>query len=121
MSNKSSHFQDTAINEDGIIRLIALDPSPDVDSTVKCLLFQKSLQECVYDIAASYTALSYVWNDRSKLKDIYVDGRVFPVMISLGQALRHLRDARRTLYVWTDAISIDQSRYDYFEIAPLAP
>jgi hypothetical protein len=103
-----------------VIRLIALDPSPDIDSIVTCSLFHKSLQECVYDIAASYTALSYVWGDPTVLKDIHVDSKVFPVTISLEQALRHLRDATRVLHVWADAICIDQSSYDYFEIFPLS-
>ncbi|KAF1979881.1 AAA-domain-containing protein, partial [Bimuria novae-zelandiae CBS 107.79] len=60
-----------------------------------------------------YIALSYVWGDPRKTREIYVNGHRFGVGENLYLALRKLQSsfevAERRLKVWIDAICINQN------------
>ncbi|KUJ09183.1 HET-domain-containing protein [Mollisia scopiformis] len=90
------------------IRLIGLQPSPDKEAKVRCKIVHTTLSACGYDIIDHYTALSYVWGNASKTVKIEVEGRDLDVTVNLDSALRHMRDAVRSRWVWADAICINQ-------------
>ncbi|KAJ4303231.1 hypothetical protein N0V90_002124 [Kalmusia sp. IMI 367209] len=60
-----------------------------------------------------YIALSYVWGDPQKSREIYVNGQRFPVGENLYLALRKLQKSfevrERKLKIWIDAICINQN------------
>jgi len=90
------------------IRLIFLDPSPDLSSPLSCRLLLTTLSRCKRDLVDKYTALSYVWGESQRTSTITVDGKIFHITASLDSALRHLRDPGRKRQIWADAIYIDQ-------------
>ncbi|KAN0102087.1 HET domain containing protein [Hyaloscypha variabilis] len=90
------------------IRLILLDPSPDLSSPLSCRLLLTTLSRCKRDLVDKYTALSYVWGESQRTSTITVDGKIFHITASLDSALRHLRDPGRKRQIWADAICIDQ-------------
>lgn len=58
-----------------------------------------------------YMALSYVWGDPSKKKEIFVNGRSVQVTANLEAALQALRDFPRIIQgfrLWIDALCINQ-------------
>ena len=62
--------------------------------------------------AGVYDALSYTWGDSEKPIPILVNGYTHKVQPNLASALSHLRqvkDCRRNIPLWIDALSIDQS------------
>ena len=63
-----------------------------------------------------YIALSYVWGDPEQRRNILLDGQRFSVTSNLYYALLHLRKSfevrRMYLYVWIDAICINQNDLD---------
>lgn len=97
-----------AITEPGTIRLIRIEPSPDLDAELRCRLLHKTLDDCSDDIVEPYTALSYIWGDQSDTKTIYANDRSSRITKSLHCALRHIRDKLRLLDVWADGVSINQ-------------
>jgi hypothetical protein len=68
------------------------------------------LETASLDNAPTYSALSYVWGDKSITKTIYLDGAAFEVTENLFEALNELgfrgEDYRTNL--WIDAICINQ-------------
>ncbi|KAH7417920.1 heterokaryon incompatibility protein-domain-containing protein [Cadophora sp. MPI-SDFR-AT-0126] len=70
---------------------------------VRCSLETVSLDE-----APPYEALSYVWGDPNRTREITLDGRPFQVTTNLARALRHLRDRQKPRRLWIDAVCIDQ-------------
>ena len=63
-----------------------------------------SLEDC-----PEYTSLSYVWGERTVPPDTIICGqRAMPVTSSLYSALRELRRQEGSLYIWVDAICINQ-------------
>ncbi|CZR55641.1 uncharacterized protein PAC_05529 [Phialocephala subalpina] len=107
-SNEGSTYQYTPLQERGAIRLIDLQPSPDVEAPVECSLVHTTLYDCDTDILNHYTALSYVWGDAQDTRTILVDGRNLDITANLDSALRHLRDKSRTRRIWADAVCISQ-------------
>lgn len=55
-----------------------------------------------------FTALSYTWGSTNKTRRIVVNGKEFWITENLFEALWHLRDARRVVCLWADAICINQ-------------
>lgn len=90
------------------IRLIALQPSLDHTAIIECYIIHTTLREARGEIHDHYTALSYVWGDATKRIEILVDDRAFWITHGLYNALSHLRDQKRVLDVWADAICINQ-------------
>ncbi|KAH7305455.1 heterokaryon incompatibility protein-domain-containing protein [Stachybotrys elegans] len=69
-----------------------------------------SIQLAVVDLddEPSYDALSYVWGDSLKLKQILCDGRQTAVTANLYWALARVRSPDKKVAVWADAICINQ-------------
>lgn len=60
-----------------------------------------------------FTALSYVWGDPSRTHEIMLDGKRLKITKNLYSALRDLQtDSISHLYVWADAICINQEDLD---------
>src|SRR5271154_3222751 len=63
----------------------------------------------------SYVALSYVWGDPARKKDLNIDGKVVRITESLDTALRHLRSFGGNITsrpLWIDALCINQDDND---------
>lgn len=93
----------------GQIRLINLQPDPDIHAPVRCTLRSISLDHYEYDTIDNYTALSYVWGDGNIRRAVYIGDAQLHITASLDMALRHMRDATRSFCLWADALCIDQS------------
>jgi hypothetical protein len=104
----ASYQYSRILNQD-TIRLILLQPSPDLEADIKCSLIQVSLQELEYHITEHYVALSYVWGDASLRRFLSVDEGRLEITATLDCALRHLRESSRVLRLWADGICIDQN------------
>lgn len=91
------------------IRLLILHPG-EPTSDLCCSIIHTTLDGKhinIYDSA--YTALSYVWGDAKKTKNIFIDGYQFPITVNLAAALDDLRDETHTLRLWVDSVCINQS------------
>ena len=86
-----------------MIRLIDLAPSRAKENEVACSLYQRPLEQNL-----TYEALSYVWGDTTKTRQIIVNGRPFQATENLEKALRQLRYADKPRILWVDAICINQ-------------
>ncbi|KAK4229320.1 heterokaryon incompatibility protein-domain-containing protein [Podospora fimiseda] len=95
-------------NDQDTIRVLHLFPTPDHASPLKGTLRYAKLSALEDEFCDKYTALSYVWGDASQTSIIYIDEKEVVITASLSLALRDLRDARRTLSVWADAVCINQ-------------
>ena len=67
-----------------------------------------SLDTIPLDEAPPYEALSYVWGDPNRTREITLDGKSFQVTTNLASALRHRRDRQKPRTLWVDAVCIDQ-------------
>jgi hypothetical protein len=102
------NYKHTLLTEAGAIRLIDLQPCPDVNAQVQCSILHTTLYDCDMDIMESYTALSYVWGDPNDTMKILVDGKELEITNNLDSALRHVRDETRSRRIWADTICINQ-------------
>lgn len=59
-----------------------------------------------------FEALSYVWGTSLGSESILVNGDTLDIMISLAEALRHLRLPDRVRFIWAGAICINQHNLD---------
>ncbi|KAJ0109379.1 uncharacterized protein J7T55_000304 [Diaporthe amygdali] len=91
----------------GEFRLIILRPErkDDPEGIIRC-----DMLNCPLGNSRPYVALSYAWGDVSDTRKIFVGSanRTISVSASLESALRALRDPRKSITVWADAISINQ-------------
>ena len=117
------------------IRVLILYPSEDPDDPITAGLFTQSLDEIAYTTTPTwkpYSALSYTWGLPVFDGSIILDGKSFPVTISLETALRAMRsrssDPSLTMstaftysatgatagptYWWIDQICINQMDID---------
>jgi hypothetical protein len=90
----------------GEFRLIRLFPGrkDDAEDIVRCKIFTCTL------IAPQqrYVALSYAWGDVSDTRNILMEDIIINISASLESALRMLRDPRKSIWLWADALSINQ-------------
>ncbi|KAI4599442.1 hypothetical protein KJ359_001884 [Pestalotiopsis sp. 9143b] len=95
------------------IRLLLLDPATIEDETLCGSLVIRSLSSFEDDLNTHYAALSYVWGDPSRTKSIeLVDGGKrfrHGLAANLHEALRNIREENRAIWIWADAICIDQN------------
>ena len=84
------------------IRLLRLAPG-DVDAPLTCTLVQVSLDRC-----RPYKAISYTWGDSGDRIWISCDGLPVAITRKLFEALSGFRHRSHRLYLWADAICIDQ-------------
>lgn len=101
-------YQYRPLTESDGIRLFGLQPAPGRSEMATGLLLHTTLKDCCEDVIDHFTALSYVWGDTSDLATIIVDGKPLSVTKTLETALRHLRDSKRVIRVWADAICTNQ-------------
>lgn len=88
--------------ETGEIRVLRLLPSTEVDAEIQCKSLRRNFER------GTYTALSYVWGDRTPARTILLNGKTSSVTPNLFAALRQLRDAKEEIYLWVDALCINQ-------------
>jgi hypothetical protein len=112
MSTYTYHKLDPTSRE---IRLIKIVPSNTTEAfengrPVECSMCCASL-----DSPPSYVALSYVWGDPARKKDLNIDGKIVRITESLDTALRHLRSFGGNITsrpLWIDALCINQDDND---------
>jgi hypothetical protein len=88
------------------IRLLRLQPPEGETATIRCQLFNYSLDGSDKS-TPYYEALSYVWGEPNNTSPIFIDEYEFNVTVNLHAALWHLRN-RAIEWVWIDAICINQ-------------
>ncbi|TGO08543.1 hypothetical protein BTUL_0203g00040 [Botrytis tulipae] len=106
--NYSDEFQYDDLSETDSIRLLILRPGT-LGSPIQSDLIHTTLREYRCDIHGNYMALSYVWGDANDTTYIFVDGFRFAVTVNLAAALHDLRDEKRQLRLWADAVCINQT------------
>jgi hypothetical protein len=84
-------------------RLIQLFPASDTGHDVFCELVPADLEEL-----PKYKALSYVWGDATSTRNIYIEGKPYPVTRNCYAALVCLRHQTTQMTLWIDAICINQ-------------
>jgi hypothetical protein len=84
-------------------RLIQLFPASDTGQEVFCELVPANLEEL-----PKYKALSYVWGDATSTRNIYIEGKPYPVTKNCYAALVCLRHQTTQMTLWIDAICINQ-------------
>lgn len=105
---KMSKFKyDNIIDEDGI-RLILLQPRRVQCTPIQCSLIHTTLSKYDDELIDQYTALSYVWGDTTNTRTVLVDRLHVDVTENLHTALSDLQDEQRPLYLWADALCINQ-------------
>ncbi|KAK0643168.1 heterokaryon incompatibility protein-domain-containing protein [Cercophora newfieldiana] len=85
-------------------RLVAIEPSQNVTSPLRCRLTHVNFSD-----RPRYQALSYMWGDESIKRPIFVDGKSFYVGKNLFDALHFLRHRKSGRFFWVDALCINQS------------
>lgn len=84
------------------IRLLEIHQGAFLDQ-IRCSLSTALLTE-----SPQYDALSYVWGDSHAEKPVMADGIPVRVTENLDAAMRHLRRLDRSIFVWIDALCINQ-------------
>jgi len=103
-----THYRYVPLASPGHIRLLTLHAGKH-DAIVECTLSQTTLQD---PEKTSYEALSYTWGSDKDQKSLLIDGHVIQVRDNLAFALRRLRRQDQEMFVWIDAICIDQGNID---------
>jgi hypothetical protein len=93
------------------IRLLRLFPNEDQNEPIQCQLLDYSLHK-LRPRTHLYEALSYVWSNPDETLPIRVNGIQFRVTLNLHAALLHLRDRSLELFLWVDAICINQNNLE---------
>ncbi|KAJ2900610.1 hypothetical protein MKZ38_002309 [Zalerion maritima] len=99
--------------EQGSIRLLVLLEADDFQDDLEGGLVHIPLNAIYSDENPyPYVALSYVWGRTGRkveMVKMYFDDKVLHVGKNLDSALRHMRRKDRAVFLWVDAICIDQS------------
>jgi hypothetical protein len=106
IGSQGQHYQ-RIVESDGI-RLVVIRPNEDEEAGIKCRLEHTTLSNYEDDVIDHFIALSYVWGDAQNVRNIIVNGFCVHVTANLEAALRHIRDAKRSVRVWADALCINQ-------------
>jgi hypothetical protein len=111
------------------IRILQIRPATDSTEQIRCSLVHLSLdartssypaeekpfhhprlhETRIRGASGGFAALSYVWGDVEPAQIIYLDGLPRTVTRNLAAALRHLRDPYEFLWIWVDALCINQA------------
>ncbi|KAE9366554.1 hypothetical protein N431DRAFT_384418, partial [Stipitochalara longipes BDJ] len=86
----------------GEIRLLSLHDSDDENASILGELHLASMED-------KYTALSYVWGDRCNRRPIRLNGFATTITANLAVVLRRLRNEKKALKIWIDAVCINQT------------
>ena len=100
--------------EDDQIRLLILRPG-EIEDIIRCRFLVLRLSDLK---AKPYEALSYYWGteladhgieiENRKRRDTAASSQKFPIRPNLRKALTHLRDKKREIVLWVDALCINQ-------------
>jgi len=104
----SDRYQHSRLVEPDAFRLIILEPSLETTAPLDIAIITSKLSHYENDVLDCYIALSYVWGDQNDTRMVDIEGNKLEITASLESALRHLRDASRTMKVWADGICINQ-------------
>jgi hypothetical protein len=105
--NAGSNLKYSALSRDKReIRLLTVCAGAFEDE-IRCKLNSISLEA-----KPTYMALSYCWGEQSDRGEVTVDEQKASVMKSLEIALRYLRDSRKDVVVWADAMCINQENLE---------
>ena len=85
------------------IRVLRIDTGVDEDP-LSCQLRRFRLHEA----QGNYDALSYVWGPETPKHEVQIDGKTLEIRQNLARFLYSIRSAETPIYVWADAICIDQ-------------
>ncbi|KAF3811076.1 Heterokaryon incompatibility protein 6 [Colletotrichum gloeosporioides] len=91
----------------GEIRLLRIFPSEFNGASI-----DGSLEVFTLVAAPDYTAISYAWGDRRSISSISINGEATPITTSLLHALVTLRKRDEPIWIWVDALSINQCDVD---------
>lgn len=111
------------------IRILQIHPATDSTEQIRCSLVHLSLDARTSSYPAEekpfrhaqlhgtetpdgsdgFAALSYVWGDVEPARIIYLNGLPRTVTSNLAAALHHLRDPYDFLWIWVDALCINQA------------
>jgi hypothetical protein len=106
---KPSFFTYKPLVAPDAFRLALFYPASDVLAVVECSIEHATLSQYDQDLIHHYTALSYVWGEPTDTRQINISGCPFHITATLESALRHLRDAKRVIRIWADALCINQA------------
>ncbi|KAF7954586.1 hypothetical protein EAE96_005706 [Botrytis aclada] len=96
----------TPLNENET-RVLEITPTEDFSDTINTtcrIIFLASDTS-----TEAYTALSYTWGAPDNTSYICVNGCKHKVTPNLESALRHLRDHKDKVFIWVDAVCINQN------------
>ena len=104
----ATYKYDRISDEPGKIRILKLRPGRSSD-IIMCDLETTSLHS---DELPEYHAVSYCWGERQPKETIQLGGYPAEVTYNLHSALTHLRDKRKGVRLWIDALCINQKDTD---------
>ena len=96
-----------------MIRLVELLPGGTLD-TVRCHVREVDLDDLPRSQSSppqsiAYEALSYTWDSQIFYQFVWCDGKVLPITQNLHDALKRIRQPGSSIWLWVDAICINQS------------
>jgi hypothetical protein len=94
------------------IRILLLHPAPASSVNIHCDLIYTTASACDQDLFEHYVALSYVWGSTDDLQTIFLENRELKITRNLSEALHNLREEKRAIRLWADAICINQQDDD---------
>ena len=103
LANAMVSHQHSPLPSSDFIRLVRIDPGDDQRDLIRLSICQTRLQN-----APKFEALSYEWGTHMCDKPVLCDGQELQVKTNLGAALKHLRLADESRWMWIDAICINQ-------------
>jgi hypothetical protein len=101
-------FRYKSLDSPGSIRILLLHPAPASSAKICCDLIDTTISACDQDLSEHYVALSYVWGSTDDLQNIFLEGHQFKITRNLNEALHNLREEKRAIRLWADAICINQ-------------
>lgn len=108
MFNKEEFYVYSKLATPDTIRILSLEPSSIRSVALSCSLSTRMLTEYGTDLLDQYIALSYVWGSCEESETILIDDQSLCIKKNLADILRKLRDSRRIVTLWIDAICINQ-------------
>ncbi|KAF2731284.1 HET-domain-containing protein, partial [Polyplosphaeria fusca] len=99
------------------VRVVVLEPAASFESTLRCSLIQYSRSiELGLSDRQHYSAVSYTWGDEPASRQLLVtsndlehpEDTMLLIRPHVDSFLRHFRKAHKTVYLWVDAICLNQ-------------
>jgi hypothetical protein len=104
-SNLTTAFKYISLQDPRLFRLVRFKGGADTSEQLHCTIeeFERGGSQC-----PPYMALSYVWGDANSKALIKINEQLVSVTANLYEALLHMRRLFPNLYLWVDALSINQ-------------